>query len=75
MVNDMDRNTYLNLTKQYHMNNKVMVKWQNSSYFPYKYEMSFDSDGNVINTAVLLDENANCYVYAKMDNVEEVKNE
>lgn len=57
------------------MNNKVMVKYQNSRYFPYKYEMSFDSDGNVINTAVLLDEKANCYVYAKMDNVEEVKNE
>ena len=69
----MERNIYLNLCKLYHVNGKTQVAYRNGRYYPHAYELKYDSQGNIKHTAVMIDVNSNCLVYANLVNVEEVQ--
>ncbi len=47
----------------------LIVKYGNQSYFPFKYELSFNKDGSVRHAAVLHDLKAKAVVYAPLDKV------
>lgn len=67
---NVERNKYLNLCKQYHIDRQSTVVWQGAAYYPQAYELKFDYNGNTVHTAVLIDCKSNCLVYCKLEAVE-----
>lgn len=46
------------------------VRFDGIEFYPFAYQMSFDSEGNPQNIAVLKDIKANSVCYAKLEKVE-----
>lgn len=67
----MDRKEYLKICQQNAIG-KVMkkVRFDGIEFYPFAYQMSFDSEGNPQNIAVLKDVKANSVCYAKLEKVE-----
>ena len=67
----MERKQYLELCQKYAVGCDVRVKYKDTEYHPYRYELGFDSNGNSIHTAILKDLKANSVVYVMLENVKE----
>ena len=71
----MERKTFLELCQQaaVYPSNNIKVRFAKYCYTPHGYKLTFDSAGHAVHTAILIDKERNCYMYAVLDKVEEVK--
>ena len=67
----MERKRYLELCQKYAVGCDVRVKYKDTEYYPYRYELGFDGSGKSIHTAILKDLKANSVVYAMLESVKE----
>lgn len=67
----MERKRYLELCQKYAVGCDVRVKYKDTLYRPYRYELGFDDKGNSIHTAILKDVNANSVLHTKLEKVKE----
>ena len=67
----MERKQYLELCQKYAIGCDVRVKYKDTEYHPYRYELGFDSSGKSVHTAILKDLKANSIVYVWLKDVEE----
>ena len=67
----MERKRYLELCQRYAVGGDIRVKYKDTEYHPYRYELGFDSSGKSIHTAILKDLKANSVVYVMLENVKE----
>lgn len=67
----MERKQYLELCQKYAVGGDIRVKYKDTEYHPYRYELGFDDKGNTIHTAILKDVNANSVLHTKLENVKE----
>ena len=67
----MERKRYLELCQKYAVGGDIRVKYKDTEYHPYRYELGFDSSGKSIHTAILKDLKANSVVYVMLENVKE----
>ena len=68
----MERKRYLELCQKYAVSGDIRVKYKDTEYHPYRYELGFDGSGKSIHTAILKDIKANSVVYAALENIKEV---
>lgn len=47
----------------------LIVEYKGIKYYPYRYVMAFDNQGNVINNAVLHELKANCIIECNLSQV------
>jgi hypothetical protein len=69
----MERKRYLELCQKYAIGCDVKVKYKDSRYHPYRYELGFDSSGKSIHTAILKDLKANSLLYCLLEDIKEEK--
>ena len=67
----MERKRYLELCQKYAAGCDVMVKYKDTEYHPYRYELGFDGSGKSIHTAILKDIKANSVLHTKLEKVKE----
>lgn len=67
----MERKQYLELCQKCAAGGDIRVKYKDTGYHPYRYELGFDSSGNSIHTAILKDLKTNSVVYTMLENVKE----
>ena len=67
----MERKRYLELCQKYAVGCDVRVKYKDTEYHPYRYELGFDSGGKSIHTAILKDLKANSLLYCRLEDVKE----
>ena len=67
----MERKLYLELCQRQAIKGGVLVEYEGVAYHPYSYELKFQSDGKIKNTAILKDQKANCLVYCRLEDVKE----
>ena len=67
----MERKQYLELCQKYAVGRDVRVKYKDTLYHPYRYELGFDKSGKSIHTAILKDIKANSVIYTMLENVKE----
>lgn len=67
----MERKRYLELCQKYAAGCDVRVKYKDTEYHPKAYELSFDSSGKSIHTAILKDLKANSLLYCSLEEVKE----
>ena len=67
----MERKWYLELCQKYAVGEDIKVKYKDTEYHPYRYELGFDDKGNSIHTAILKDLKANSVVYAMLKDIKE----
>lgn len=67
----MERKRYLELCQKYAVGCDTRVKYKNTEYRPYRYELGFDSNGNSIHTAILKDLKANSVIYVMLKDIKE----
>jgi hypothetical protein len=67
----MERKQYLELCQKYAVGGDIRVKYKDTEYHPYRYELGFDDKGNSIHTAILKDLKANSVVYAMLKSIKE----
>lgn len=67
----MDRKLYLELCQKYAVSGDIMVKYKDTEYHPYRYELGFDDKGKSIHTAILKDLKANSLIYCRLKDVKE----
>ena len=67
----MERKRYLELCQKYAVGCDIRVKYKDTEYHPYRYELGFDSSGNSIHTAILKDLKANSVVYTMLEQIKE----
>lgn len=67
----MERKRYLELCQKHAIGCDTRVKYKNTEYHPYRYELGFDNNGKSIHTAILKDLKANSVVYVMLENVKE----
>ena len=67
----MERKRYLELCQKHVVGCDIRVKYKDTLYHPYRYELGFDSNGKSIHTAILKDLKANSVVYAMLESVKE----
>ena len=68
----MERKRYLELCQKYAVGGDIRVKYKDTLYHPYRYELGFDGSGKSIHTAILKDIKANSVVCAALENIKEV---
>ena len=68
---DMDRKLYLELCQKYAVGGDIRVKYKDTEYRPYRYELGFDSGGKSIHTAILKDLKANSIIYVILKDIKE----
>jgi hypothetical protein len=66
----MERKRYLELCQKYAVGENIKVKYKDTEYHPYRYELSFSSNGKVVHTAILKDRKANSVIFVKLESVE-----
>jgi hypothetical protein len=70
----MERKRYLELCQKNAISKRsAVVLCDGIRYYPEKIQIWFNEKGETQNTAVLIDENENCVVFAKLEKVEEIK--
>ena len=67
----MERKQYLELCQKYAVGCDIRVKYKDTLYRPYRYELGFDSNGKSIHTAILKDLKANSVSYVALEEVKE----
>ena len=67
----MERKRYLELCQKYAVSGNIMVKYKDTKYHPYRYELGFDSNGTSVHTAILKDLKANSLLYCRLEDVKE----
>ena len=67
----MERKQYLELCQKYAVGEDIRVKYKDSEYHPYRYELGFDNNGKSIHTAILKDLKANSLLYCSLEEVKE----
>ena len=67
----MERKQYLELCQKYAVSGNIMVKYKDTKYHPYRYELGFDDNGNLIHTAILKDLKADSLIYCELKYVKE----
>lgn len=67
----MERKRYLELCQKYEMGGDIRVKYKDTEYRPYRYELGFDSGGKSIHTAILKDLKANSVIYTTLEEIKE----
>lgn len=67
----MERKRYLELCQKYAVSGDIRVKYKDSEYHPYQYELGFDDTGKSIHTAILKDLKANSLIYCRLEDVKE----
>ena len=67
----MERKRYLELCQKYAVGCDIRVKYKDTEYRPYRYELGFDDVGNSTHTAILKDIKANSVVYVWLKDVKE----
>ena len=67
----MERKRYLELCQKYAVGEDIRVKYKDSEYHPYRYELGFDNNGKSIHTAILKDIKANGLLYCRLEDVKE----
>ena len=67
----MERKQYLELCQKYAVCGDIRVKYKDTLYHPYRYELGFDGTGKSIHTAILKDLKANSVVYAMLKSIKE----
>ena len=67
----MERKRYLELCQKYAVGKDIRVKYKDSEYHPYRYELGFDNNGKSIHTAILKDLKANSLLCCRLDDVKE----
>lgn len=67
----MERKRYLELCQTYAVSGNIMVKYKDTKYHPYRYELGFDDKGNSIHTAILKDLKENSLIYCRLEDVKE----
>lgn len=71
----MERKQYLELCQKYAIGEDLRVKYKNTEYHPYRYELGFDGGGKSIHTAILKDIKSNSVIYARLQDIKEDYNE
>lgn len=69
----MERKRYLELCQKYAVGCDVRIKYKDTQYHPYRYELGFDNNGKSIHTAILKDLKANSVVYTMLEEIKEEK--
>ena len=67
----MERKRYLELCQKYAVEEDIRVKYKDTEYRPYRYELGFDDTGKSIHTAILKDLKANSLLYCRLEDVKE----
>ena len=67
----MERKQYLELCQKYAVGGDIMVKYKDTEYYPYRYELGFDDTGKSVHTAILKDLKANSLLYCRLEDVKE----
>ena len=67
----MERKQYLELCQKYAIGCDIRIKYKDTEYHPYRYELGFDSNGKSIHTAILKDLKANSLLYCRLEDVKE----
>ena len=67
----MERKQYLELCQKCAVSGNIMVKYKDTEYHPYRYELGFDDTGESIHTAILKDLKANSLLYCGLEDVKE----
>lgn len=67
----MERKQYLELCQKYAVRCDVRVKYKDTEYHPYRYELGFDDKGKSIHTAILKDLKANSISYVRLEDIKE----
>ena len=67
----MERKQYLELCQKYAVGEDIRVKYKDTEYRPYRYELGFDDTGKSIHTAILKDLKANSLVDCWLEDVKE----
>ena len=67
----MERKQYLELCQKYAVGEDIRVKYKDTEYRPYRYELGFDKQGNSTHTAILKDLKANSIIYVMLKDVKE----
>ena len=67
----MERKRYLELCQKYAVGEDIRVKYKETEYHPYRYELGFDDKGNSIHTAILKDLKANSVIYVMLKDIKE----
>ena len=67
----MERKRYLELCQKYAVGCDIRVKYKDTEYYPWRYELSFDKNGEPIHTAILKDTKANSVVRVALENIKE----
>ena len=67
----MERKQYLELCQKYAVGEDIRVKYKDTEYHPYRYELGFDDTGKSIHTAILKDLKANSLVDCWLEDVKE----
>lgn len=67
----MERKQYLELCQKYVIGCDIRVKYKETEYHPYRYELGFDDTGKSIHTAILKDLKANSVVYVILKDIKE----
>lgn len=67
----MERKRYLELCQKYAVGEDIKVKYKDTLYYPYRYELGFDDSGKSIHTAILEDLKANSVVYTMLEEIKE----
>ena len=67
----MERKLYLELCQRQAIKGGVLVEYDGTAYQPYAYELKFQQDGKLRQTAILKEPKANCLVYCRLEDVNE----
>ena len=67
----MERKRYLELCQKYAVDGDTMVKYKDTEYHPYRYELGFDDKGSATHTAILKDLKANSLLHCRLERVKE----
>lgn len=78
----MDRAEFLNLCQRasmiperikgvkHNIPKELLVRYNNTTYYPYGYQLTFDNQGNTIHTAILHDMYASSVIYCGLERVD-----
>ena len=67
----MERKRYLELSQKYAIGEDIRVKYKDTKYRPYRYELGFNGSGKSVHTAILKDIKANSLLYCRLEDVKE----
>lgn len=67
----MERKRYLELCQKYAVGEDIRIKYKDTEYRPYRYEIGFNGSGKSVHTAILKDIKANSLLYCRLEDVKE----